>query len=597
MAKKRLVKYTSKDFDTIKQDLVDHAKIYYPENYNDFSESSFGSMMLDAVAYVGDIMSFYLDYQVNESFLETAIDPTNIRRIAKQYGYKYFGTPAAFGTITAYVIVPAATTGLGPNLNYVPVMRTGARLQSTDGNIFMLTEDIDFSNVKNEVVAARFDNTTGKPTHYAIRAPGQVRSGDFFFEEITIGSFERNLKLRIGDSDINSVTSVIDSEGHEYYEVDNLSQDVVYREVVNSSARADGVRSLLKPFKAKRRFTVDQDSAGTYLQFGFGSDEENTVDDVADPASVALQMSGKNYISDSAFDPNKLLNTNKMGISPSNTNLRIVYGKNENSVVWVGTGQLSSVVDSNLEFVNESLLTDSLKQSVVDSIEVYNEQPISSVSAAPSMEEVRLKAYGIYSSQNRAVTKNDYEASVYLMPKKFGAVKRAAIVNDPSSSNRRLSLYIISEDGSGNLQTTNDAVKNNIKVWLNKNKMLNDSVDMYDATIVNIGMKYTITVDPEYDRFSVLANANEKIKENLLNHKMFIGEPLYISKIYSILNNVDGVIDTKKVSFNIKNGTKYSSARVNIQDLYSEDGSYLKTPKNVVLEIKYPDDDIRGAVQ
>ncbi len=85
--------------------------------------------------------------------------------------------------------------------------------------------------------------------------------------------------------------------------------------------------------------------------------------------------------------------------------------------------------------------------------------------------------------------------------------------------------------------------------------------------------------------------------KDFLNNKMFIGEPLYISKIYSILNNVDGVIDTKKVSFNIKNGTKYSSARVNIQDLYSEDGSYLKTPKNVVLEIKYPDDDIRGAVQ
>ena len=138
MSKKK-INYTSKDFDSIKLDLLGHARRYYPDNYKDFNNSSFGSMMLDAVAYVGDIMSFYLDYQVNESFLETALDSENVRRLAKRYGYKYLGNPAAYGTATFYVIVPAASSGLGPDLNYVPIIKTGTGVQSTSGVNFLLT--------------------------------------------------------------------------------------------------------------------------------------------------------------------------------------------------------------------------------------------------------------------------------------------------------------------------------------------------------------------------------------------------------------------------------------------------------------------------
>jgi hypothetical protein len=596
MSKKTPIKYTSRDFNSIKQDLVEHAKRYYPENYNDFNESSFGSMMLDAVSYVGDIMSFYLDYQVNESFLETALEPNNVRRLARRYGYKYVGAPAAFGTATFYVLIPAATSGLGPDRNYIPVMRTGSKFKSSGGEIFLLTEDVDFADAKNETVAARFNDNTGKPTYYAIRAHGQVRSGTFYSSEIPVGTFERNRKVYVGDVFVNSIESVVDSEGHPYYQVDALSQDVVYVEVVNQTAQADGVPSIMKPFKVPRRYIVIQDDSGTWLQFGFGSDSEETVQNIADPSSVALKMTGKNYITDSSFDPNDLLDTGKLGVSPADTTLKVIYGRNATTNIGVSATQLNAVVNMKYSFPNTGL-SSALKTGVISSLEVTNDEAITSETRLPSPEETKIRAYGAHASQNRAVTRNDYEALVYLMPKKFGSIKRASVVNDPSSASRKLSLYVISDDGNDNFATTNSAVKNNLKVWLNKNRMLNDAVEIVDAKIINLAFDYTVTVDPSYDKYGVMAAVNKKIQSDFLNEKMFIGEPLYISKLYQLINGVSGVIDTKSIKFNTKHSGQYSSVTVNINDLYSNDGSYLKAPKNVVFEIKFPSTDIRGSVQ
>jgi len=593
MSKKK-INYTSKDFDSIKSDLLDHARRYYPDNYNDFNNSSFGSMMFDAVAYVGDIMSFYLDYQVNESFLETALDPENVRRISKRYGYKHLGAPTAYGTATFYVIVPAASSGLGPDLNYVPIIKTGTEMKSTSGISFLLTEDVDFSNSKNEIVAAKFNNTTGKPTDYAIRAHGQVRSGRFYAEEVTVGAFERNRRIRVGDASINYISKITDSEGHEYYEVENLSQDVVYLEVVNKNVQSDGVPSLLKPYRATRRFTVDQDGSGTYLQFGFGSDDEGGGLNIADPASVVLELNGKNYVTDSAFDPSKLLNTTKMGISPANTTLRIVYGASQGDTISVGAGQLNTLTSVESEF-QETTNSSTTNSTVISSLEVTNEEIIVAGASAPTAEELRLYSYSVYAAQNRAVTRNDYEAMVYLMPRKFGAVKRASVINDPSSSNRRLSLYVISEDSAGNFMETNSTVKENLKIWLNKNRMLNDSIDIFDCKVINIGFTYTIIADPEFDKYSVISEANSKLNALVLE-KMFIGEPFYISKIYNTLNKLDGVIDVKRVRCSINSGSPYSAIDISSDELYSDDGTYLKTPKNAVLEVKFPNNDIKGTV-
>jgi len=597
MKNKKLIKYTSRDFDSIKSDLVDHAKRYYPNSYNDFREGSFGSLMFDSVAYVGDILSFYLDYQVNESFLETSIEYDNVRRHARRYGYNFYGRPSAYGIATFYVLIPAASSGLGPDSNYLLRIKTGTKLSSTTGATFVVTEDIDFGDPKNEVVVARVDETTGRPTYYAIRATGQIKSGTLFRTNLSIGAFKRFRRERIGPSSINEIISVYDSEGHRYYQVDYLSQNTVFIEATNKNAAADGVRSLLKPFVVPRRFIIEQDSTGTYMVFGFGSDDESSTQlNVADPSSVALKLTGRNYVTDTAFDPTKLLDTNKLGVAPQNTTLTIVYGANDSDDVNVPSDSVNSLKDLIFEYPDDTLVTTSQSSFVINSLEVNNDQRIIGNTPTPSTDEIRIRSYGAYAAQNRTVTREDYESYVYLMPPKFGSIKRASVVNDPSSSNRRLSLYLISTDNDGNLSLANDTIKQNVKTWLNRNKMLNDSIDIYDPYIINIGFTFFISADSTYDKQIVLNDCFNALN-NMFGDKLYIGEPLYIANIYKELNKLDGVIDVQNVVFNIKNAANYASSPISLNELISDDGTFLKAPKNSILEIKFPNLDIKGVAR
>ena len=197
MAKTKVpIKYTSREFDSIKSDLLDYARRYYPDTIKDFSEASFGSLMLDSVAYIGDVLSFYLDYQVNESFLDSAIEYDNVIRLARQMGYKFKGAASTSGIATFYAVVPANAAGLGPNSDYLPILKRGSTVGSGRAG-FILTEDVRFDHAANQQVAARFNSATGVPTHYAIRATGQIISGEFNTETISVGDYERFKRIRL----------------------------------------------------------------------------------------------------------------------------------------------------------------------------------------------------------------------------------------------------------------------------------------------------------------------------------------------------------------------------------------------------------------
>ena len=595
MPKKPVINYTSRDFESIKKDLVEHAKRYYPNSYNDFSDSSFGGLVMDSVAYVGDMLSFYLDFQTNESFLETSLDLNNIRRLASQMGYNYYGNPSSYGIATFYVLVPANSTGLGPDTTFIPTIKTGTRVKSQSAT-FTLTEDIDFNDPTVEVVAARFNENTGKPTEYALRAFGQVKSGVEFYTEIDVGTQVKFLRARVSTAAVNEIISVFDSEGHQYYQVDNLSQEVVYLEQTNPNAASDQVRSILKPFIASRRFVVEQDQTGTYLQFGFGS--ENQIDQfgIADPSQVVLKMTGKNYITDTAFDPNQFLGTDKFGIAPANTILKVTFGSNDSVNVNVPINGLIEVSSLSIEFPNDLNTPNTGTQLTVrNSAEVTNDEIITVERAIPTPDEIKYRAYAVYSAQNRVVTKNDYEAYVYQMPRKFGKVSRVNVVNDPSGINKRLAMYVISKDNSDYFVNTNGTVKSNLKVWLNKNRMMTDQVDVFDAAIINIGFNYKYTTESGFSKTSVQADVNAAVRK-LFAEKQYLGEPVYITTIYQTVNRVQGVVDTLKVTPLIKQSANYSNLGLEIDDVLSKDGTFLKCPKNCVFEIKYPDQDLKGTI-
>ena len=589
-----MVKYTSRDFESIKADLIDHAKRYYPNGYRDFSEASFGSLMVDLVSYTGDILSYYLDYHVNESFIDTSLEFDNIRKHARALGYKFAGTPASFGIVSLFILCPANIDGTAPDTDYLPILKSGTAFATSDGGNFTLTEDVDFASIKNDVVGARFNSTTGATTYFAVRAYGQVKSGiqQLATVDLTNSTFEKFKRVRVGGTTITEIISVYDSEGNRYYEVDNLSQEVVFIDTTNKNAHVDGVRSILKPFATTRRFTVEQDNTGTYLQFGFGSEG---LDDqgLTDPASVVLKMSGKNYISSKSFDPAKLVSTNKLGISPYNTQLSIIFNSNPPEFTNIPANFLNNVTNKLFIFKDLSVLTPSQREFVENSLEVNNDSPITSIDIDISVEELKQRAKAYYAMQNRAVTKQDYESLVYNMPNKFGAVSRANIINDPSTSNRKISLYVISQNNSGHLSQTNMTIKQNIKNWINQYKSLNDQIEIYDPKIVNFGIDFSVMVDKRFSQDAVLQECIREIK-SLFSDKLYIGEPLYITRIYEILNRVDGVIDVRKVTIVNKAEGNYSPISMDLDKILSKDGTFFKTPNNVILELKLPDLDIKG---
>lgn len=593
--KRTPVRYTSRDFASIRQDLLEYVKRYYPESYRDFSEASFGSLMVDTVSYVGDILSFYLDYQVNESFLDSAAEYNNVIRLARQQGYKNKGVPSTEGLVNFFIIVPANSVGLGPDSDYLPILKRGSTCSSAGGGSFILNSDVDFANPQNEVVAARIDPATGVPTSYAVKAPGKIISGKFVQETFTIGEYKRFRKLALSIPRTAEVISVFDSEGNEYYEVENLSQDVIYRDVINRAADSSVVPSVLRPYSVPRRFTVETIGSISFLQFGYGSDSEVAEASPVDPSNVVLQFHAKDYISDENFDPSKLIFSDKFGISPTNTTLTVSYRVNTSDNVNAAANTVSQMTKAVWSFRNLSSLIGSNVNSVRNSLEVINPEPLVGDVSAPSSEEIRQRSIDYFSTQNRAVTREDYQAMIYRMPNKFGAVKRCNIRQDPGSFKRNLNLYILSEDTGGFLTQASSTLKNNLRTWLNRNKMVNDTVDILDAYVVNLGIEFEIIHDLNYNKYDVLTECISVLASKF-SEPLLIGEPLYITDVYNYLNDVVGVIDVTKVNIVAKNGGSYSDVSVNIEQLMSPDGRYVSAPDNVAFEIKFPSVDIVGAV-
>ena len=597
MAKKVPVKYTSREFESIKADLVDYIKRYYPSTYKDFNEAGFGSMVLDTVAYIGDQLSFYLDYQANETFLDTAVEYDNILRLSKQYGYKYPGSPSAYGELEFYVLLPANTNGIGVNWDYAPILRRGSMFGSTAGNNFMLIADVDFKNTNNEVVVGRVNEDTGVPTYYAVRARGRCISGELARETIAVGPFKKFLKIDLSARNVAEIVGVSDLEGNEYYEVPYLSQNIIYRDVVNRGSDRDEALSIMKAVPVARRYVVERDRNRTSLQFGYGSDNELTTNSVIDPSNVVLEMHGRDYTSEREFDPNKLMSTDKFGIAPSDTTLLVRYRVNSSENTNAAANSVTEIVTPDLKFENITSLSDTELSVIASSLEVTNERPITGDIVDPSIEEIRVRSLDTFATQHRAVTKQDYVAMTYMMPPKFGAVKRCNVVQDKDSLKRNINMYVISESSAGRLVTTATTIKNNLKTWINRNKMINDTVDILDAKVLNIGIDFEIIADLESNKFGVIADAQNALIQEFTQTKADIGEPFSISRIYKALRKVRGVLDVVKVDVDKKIGSAYADYRFDMDMNTSPDKRMILLPEDAIWEIKYPGQDIRGALK
>jgi len=590
------IDYTARDFTSIRNELTSYVKRYYADSYKDFNEASFGSMMLDLVSYVGDMLSFYLDYQANESFLRTALEFDNIVKIAKQMGYNYNGVPTSHGEVSFFILVPANSVGSGPDTRYCPVLKRGSIVGAPGGSVFTLAQDVNFASSTN-IVVGTVDNSTGIPLTYAIKQTGRVISGELDAYETTIGIYEKFLRVEVpGGRIISEIISVHDSNGNQYFEVDYLSQDVIYKEIRNpNTTSSDLAPSIFKPAAVPRRFVVDRTPNQLFLQFGHGSESEIKTDPIAEPSKTILNLHGRDFTTDLTFDPSNLISSDKLGVSPANTTLTVIYRKSTAQTLNAPVGTITQIIDPRIEFQNRFNLNTSLISSTESSLECLNEDSLVGDNVNITSEEVKQRAYGAFHNQNRAVTKQDYKTLIYSMPERFGSISRCSIVRDNDSFKRNLNLFILSKDKNGDFTTSNQTIKQNLKFWLNKYRMINDSIDILNGRIINFGVEFEVLSENNVNNYTVLQRCYSALQD-LFSTKASMGEHLVITTIYKKLNAVVGVADTTDVKIVRKLGTNYSSSAYDIASNISADKRYLKLPIDAVYEFKFPNSDFKGVV-
>jgi len=403
-------------------------------------------------------------------------------------------------------------------------------------------------------------------------------------------------RLNLNISNISDVISVVDGEGNKYFEVDNLSQNIIYKSITNTTDSRATVPNILKAVPVARRYVVETINGQTFLQFGYGSDSTELSNPVVDPKNVLLQLNGRDYITEIDFDPTKLISTDKFGIGPSNTTLTVSYRFNTTRDVNAAVDTITKVENPQLKFAAQGSLSLSGRQNVLASLEVTNEEAFVGSVKLPSSEEIKQRAFSYFATQNRAVTATDYQALCYAMPERFGMLKRVAVSKDSDEFKKNVNIYVISEDQTQKLTTANSSLKLNLKRWLSQYKMISDTVDILDAEIINFGIEYEVMIDNTVNRFDVVSQCNASLSV-AFGEQLDIGEPISVTDIYKQLQKVPGVIDVTSVEVSLKSGGLYSESNYSFESALSSDGRRILGEKNTIFELKYPNIDIKGSVK
>ena len=587
--------FTSVTFDEIKQRLINRARNYYPDTYKDFSRTSFGSMMIDMVSLVSEQLNFYANFVAQETLSpDTARSEKALSFHAMKVGADVFNSITSTGMVKFYTLIPISLTG--PDPNYAHRILKGAIVTTSNGGTFTTTEDVVIDLNTDNIVGTTFSDDGSHVSYYIYESEAPVISGEERTISVTVGTYQKFLKVEVKDSTASEILKVIDLNGNEYFQVDNLSQNVVYRPMQNRESNESTAPERLIPFPVPRRFAVEIINGRTFLVFGFGSEDNLTTKSVANPSDIALKITGKNYVSNNAFDPSKLLSTDKFGIAPQNTVLNITYRSNTTNNSNAPVGSISSVSSAEIIFENENDLESSKVEYVRQNITATNLEPINGTLKFTTTQEVSQIIKASMGSQGRAVTLRDYVAAAYNMPSKFGSVTRASVSRDENDLKRNLNMYVISEDKDGNLQQASTSLKNNLKTWLNSVRMVTDTIDIFDAKIINLGLEVDLVVSDKTNFATALSEIRTKLFEDLTITKSEIGQVFSIGEVEKILSSIPSVIRFNGIKVVSKSGVGYSDIRYDVSNNVSPDGGMIYIPEDSIWEIKKASD-ITGKVQ
>ncbi len=603
--KSRSRTFLAKDFESFRAELLSYARIYFPDKIKDFSEASMGGLFLDMASFVGDSLSYYLDHQFTELNPLTAVERKNILRHLRMVGVEVVGSSPSSVYTKFYLKIPAEQKNdgtYGPKASSLPVIRNGTVCTSATGINFNLVEDLDFTAKDEEgnyyANLTIFEkNDAGNPSSYVMSLQGLCVSGNETVDEFNIGTAHVPFReLTLLNTDVSDIISVSDSDGNVYYQTETLSQDTVFRAVMNLDEDGNYVPMNLEVISAPRRFIANHNPTTRLTTVRFGSGDAETFDDdiIPDPSTLSLPLYGKKTFSRFSIDPNSLLKTQTLGISPKGVKLKIRYRHGGGLSHNVAAGSIRLVKHLNMDFQNTPTAADAVY--VRGSIEIKNLDPARGGDRAPTLEDLRTKIPSARQMQSRIVSKQDLLSRIYTMPNEFGRVYRAGIRTNPVNP-LSAELFIISRDRFGKLTTSPDALKKNLSTYLNEYRLISDAVDILDASVSNFQVKFGIMSAPGANKNGVIQTVISRIRDIMKIDNFQIDQPILLDDITNVIINTPGVVSLLNLEVTPKTGVDNDRTYSDFYFDYagSTRNKIIVGPPGNIFELKYPDSDIIGS--
>tara|TARA_R110002012_G_scaffold52060_4_gene133930 strand:+ start:1079 stop:2959 length:1881 start_codon:yes stop_codon:yes gene_type:complete len=618
---KKDISYLGKDFNQFRKNLINFTKQYFPTQYTDFNESSPGMLFLEMASYVGDVLSYYSDNNLKESLLEQASERKNIYDLTKALGYNAKNTIPGHVNLDVFQLIPATGTGsaVRPNWDYALTVKSGMRVKQKTGDIeFRTTDLVDFTFSSSldptEVTIFESDDATKLPVYYLLKKQVPARSGKIETSTFTFTNPVAYDKVVLSPSNTMEIISVTDSDGDTWSEVPYLAQDTMFDEVPNLlendpelASYRDSSPYLLKLRKTSKRFISRIRSDNRFeLQFGAGVSDSNDEEVIPNPTNVGNGLAGFRKPIDVNIDPSNFLYTRAYGQAPANTTLTVVYTTGKGVAENVPANELTKIASVQYNDDPNSNISRDLSNFTKNSLAVNNPEPAAGAKSKDTLQDIKNNALANFATQNRLVTKDDYIIRSYSMPAKFGSVSKAYIVPDDQIMQQDLietrvpnplamNLYVLGFNNVKQLTPVNDAIKTNLKNYLDYYRILTDAVNIKDAFIINIGIDFEITVRSNYNSNEVLLSCIDAVRSYFNIDKWQINQPIVKADVLNLLGNITGVQSVVGIKFNnLFDRTQNYAENPYDLETATRKGIIYPSLDPSIFEIKFPDKDIKG---
>ena len=612
------VRYLDKDFSDFKSALINMAETYYPDLLNDFTEGSPGTMFIEMASYIGDVLSFYTDAQIQEVFLQYAQERENLYALAYNLGYVPAVTSPAVVDLEIFQQIPANGSG-DPDWDYAYRIEENSDFlpNNSTNNRYIIQKSVDFafSSSADPTEQTVYSIVPGgtQPEYFLLKKKAKAISAEIKTATFNIGNAERFKTISLDDSNIIGIQSITDTEGNTWTEVPYLAQETIFEEVSNNEAfdpdlpqYNSQVPYLLRTKKVSKRFiTRFRSNKKLEIHFGAGSTGGDDTSIIPNPDNIGLGIKDGKSLLDRAYDPSNFLFTKAYGESPSNTTLTVSYmvggGRNANT----NANTINRVGNVSIK-QRKGNLSSGILNTAINSLACTNPEPALGGGPGDSAQDIRLNTMAQFAAQKRTVTKEDYIFRTLSLPVQFGNIAKAYITQDNQISletNKRianpnaLNLYILGYDLNKNLETLSLAAKENLATYLEQYRMLTDSINIKNASILNFNVEFDISVKKGFNNERVLITCINNLKTFFNIDNWQVNQPIISGDVSNILYNVDGVQNVGKITFNNKFGTNngYSQFKYNFEAATRNNIIYPPVDPSI-FELKYLNNDIIGRI-